>query len=305
MLESYIPKVIAIVLTYNDDTIVQQCIDSLLKCNYENLEILLVDNNSNDNIAEKLQIKYPTIISLRLNENLGYAGGLNHAIKYIKKIRTDVNYFLLLNNDVSLNEDVITKLVKVAEKNKKIGFIGPESFKRDGSGMHDFWVPKRKNRYNPIDIILNDNYDYSHKEYEHVEFVSGHCLMVRNETIEDVGLMRPEFFIYWEESEWQWRAKLKGWSAVVCPNSIVYHDRLSFSKPNNSYLRNRNLLFYNRIILSKNLLFFPFFIFNIAVQFKLFFKLFFIKEKKDHIYPVFKSFIHGLFFKLPYIEYLD
>lgn len=305
MAKFYIPKVCAIVLTYNDEIIVKKCIDSLLISSYSNLEIILVDNHSESNIASSLQSIYPTINCVRLDKNFGYAGGLNQAIKFLINKKPEIDYFLLLNNDVSLEPNVISNLINIGENYSDIGFIGPESIKRDGSGLHDYWVPQRKSKFNPIDLILEDDLDYSRKEIVQVEFVSGHCLMVKTEVLREIGLMRPDFFIYWEEVEWQWRGYNFGWKAFVCPGTIVYHDRLSFSKPFNSYLRNRNLLFFNRIILKNNLFFFPFFVKNIFVQIFELIKILFSIKKLNHVWPIIKGFLHGSFNNIPEIEYLE
>ena len=123
MLKINNPSVAIIILTHNDSTIVLKCIDSVIKSNYENCTIFLVDNGSDIDVTETIKGYYKDISFLRIVENLGYSGGLNFAIKYISKIK-DYDYYWLLNNDLTVEEDVLEALVQVMEENITIGFVG-------------------------------------------------------------------------------------------------------------------------------------------------------------------------------------
>lgn len=297
-------QVACLILTFNDDKIVLKCIQSVMLSDYNNLKIYLVDNGSDYDLTEILKNRYPLINYIRINENMGYAGGFNYAMKYILNRGEKIDFFWLINNDVSVEKDALSKLISVMIKSPDIGFIGPETFKRDCSGKHDQWITKRNTKENPAGIVLDDEIDAKDREIIDVEFVVGHCILIRFEVIKSVGMMRPGFFIYWEEVEWQWRAKLAGWKTVVCPGSIVYHDRDSFGKPFYNYLRTRNEIFFNRIVLRKEKGFKIIFIKNIRNVFIHCLRMSITNCDWTNTKCYLKGFFHGFLKSVPEIEYL-
>ena len=108
------PSVTAVVLNWcnYDDTV--DCLDSLLNCEYKNLDILLVDNGSVDDSFERLNTSFPQIQFLQTGENIGYAGGNNRGIE--KALHRDIDYVLVLNNDTILDPQSVSQLVNVAEE---------------------------------------------------------------------------------------------------------------------------------------------------------------------------------------------
>jgi len=186
-------QVAGLILTFNDDKIVLKCIESVMLSDYNNLKIYLVDNGSDYDLTEILKNKYPLMNYIRINENMGYAGGFNYAMKYILNRGEKIDFFWLINNDVSVEKDALSKLISVMIKSPDIGFIGPETFKRDCSGKHDQWITKRNTKENPAGIVLDDEIDAKGREIIDVEFVVGHCILIRFEVIKSVGMMRPGF----------------------------------------------------------------------------------------------------------------
>jgi GT2 family glycosyltransferase len=112
-----------VVLNYNgyEDTI--SCVDSLLKIQYENYKIIVVDNAStNDHSA--LQQNLPSeIILLQSGKNLGYAGGNNVGIRWA--LENDADYVCVLNNDTEVDPAFLKQLVDFAEANPDCGMVGP------------------------------------------------------------------------------------------------------------------------------------------------------------------------------------
>ena len=118
------PKVEIIILNWNgkEDTI--ECLQSLQKVKYGNVDITVVDNASTDDSAEKIASEFPSVKLLKNNKNLMYAGGNNVAIK--EALRGEAEYFLILNNDTILHEDFLNYLVKSIRSDKKIGIVAPK-----------------------------------------------------------------------------------------------------------------------------------------------------------------------------------
>lgn len=256
------PKVFIIILNWNGwkDTI--ECLKSLEKLDYPNYEIIVVDNNSTDNSAEKLreyinsnirvnqrsnpresastslQMRQTRDASLQIilitNEsNLGFAGGNNVGIKYILESRTKnyepgVNneYILLLNNDTIVDKNFLQELVGVGESDKKIGILGPLIYYYDESKKIQFGGGKiEKFMTRGVHMRLNeiDQGQFSDVDYSIVDYYTGCALMIKKEVIDKIGLMPEDYFLYYEDVAWNLKAKKAGYFSVIVPKSKIWH----------------------------------------------------------------------------------
>jgi len=296
---TFIPKVIALVLTYNNISLTKKCVKSIIDSSYPSLSIYLVDNGSEFDCINPVVSEHRKLNYIALKKNVGYAGGFNEGIKFLFDNKLEFDYILLVTNDLELGASALDGLVGTMENDQNIGFLGPETFKRGGSGEHDQWITKLAHKDNPATFFFDDETEVKEENQIEVEFVVGHCMLIRKEMIIDVGLMR-DFFIYWEEREWQWRAKKKGWKTYVVPGSLCYHDRDSMDKPYNTFWRIRNLIFFNRIVLADNKRFFKHFIRNIYAQINWAIHMT-IKRQWDrrHLWNFVKGFMQGFIKRVP------
>lgn len=293
------PKVVALVLTYNDIENAKRCIQSVCKSDYQNLDIYLIDNNSEMDCVSPIVEDHPSVKVVRLESNGGYAGGFNQGIGHVFKEVDGFDYVWIVTNDLEVEYDTLSKQIEVMENESDIGFMGPETFQRGGSGDHDQWITDLFTQSNPGWIMLDNERDTEGVDLVDVEFVVGHCLLVRKETILDIGLIR-EFFIYWEEREWQWRGKNAGWRRCVVPGSVCFHDRDSYGKPLNTYYRIRNYIFFNRLVLQHDSNFFKSFVRNIWEELKSCIVLSFRKEwNGKHLRSFIKGFLEGMTRPIP------
>ena len=122
------PKVSVIIVNYNGKTLLEKCLESLVKVNYENFEIILVDNNSTDGTVEFVTKTYPSIIIIKLDSNRGFAEPNNIGAKIASG-----KYLLFLNNDTIVTPNFISEMVKVIEKDKKIAICQSLLLRLDGS----------------------------------------------------------------------------------------------------------------------------------------------------------------------------
>lgn len=298
--------VAALILTYNDSTIVNKCIESIQNSDYEFLDIYLIDNGSKPNFLLEIREAFPTLKVFELEKNIGYSGAFNFVIKEICKNQgAKFSYFWLLNNDIEVEKDTLSKMISNIRDDHNIGFAGPETFKRGQKSEHDQWITFLPDIKNPGKIELDNEREYGNSIKIDVEYVVGHCLLIKSEVINSVGLMR-DFFLYYEEIEWQHRSKINGWRSVVIPGSIAYHDRHSFQKPFNTYLRTRNYLFYNRVLLITEASFLFFFIKNLVYLLKDgIISIVRGNYNYEHAKKFVKGIFHGLFTKLPTFENIE
>lgn len=247
------PKVWIVVLTWNKIDCLEDCIKSLLKINYPNYKIIVVDNASTKGSLEQMQHDFDFIKFIRNKENLGYAGGNNVGIKFA--IENGADYILLLNDDVVVDPNFLEELVNVAENEMKIGIVGPAIYYfEEPSKLYQSY-----GKFNPYFGICYKSLAKISKPVE-VDYIYGTALLVKKEAILKAGLLDVNFFLYEEEKDWAYRIKKKGYKIVYVPSAKVYHKvSKSFSgwvNPIVLYYNTRNELLFARKHLNP-LRFFP------------------------------------------------
>jgi len=225
------PKVSIIILNWNaaGDTI--RCIDSFLKVQYDNYEIVVVDNGSEDGSYQLIKRKYPDIVLIETGENLGYAAGNNAGIKYA--IQNGADYILLVNNDTKLlNPQFLKQAVElIMEADCKIGIIGPKVFTSTGQVQDTIlFTPTLLNCIKQSFRLrwrIKESKDYS--KVQEVDAVSGVCLLIKKELIDEIGLLDEDYFMYAEEQDYCYRAQRAGWKVIYYPVDSIIHYRESVS----------------------------------------------------------------------------
>lgn len=238
------PRLFVIVLSNNrrDDTLT--CIESLHQSDYENMKILLLDNLSKDDLVEVIAQKYSDVEIIRLKENLGYAGNNNVGIQ--AALEQGAEWLFVLNDDTTLDPACLSMLIKVGERDAKIGILGPMVYHFDepqviqsaGGSLGKYWLSTHLGK----DEMDRGQFQTAHE----VEWISGCAILVRRALIEQVGTLDPNFFLYWEETEWCIRARKAGWHIFHVPQAKLWHKGVQRNyqpKPYVTYYVTRNRLF--------------------------------------------------------------
>ena len=219
------PKVFIIILNWNGWKDTVECLESLKKIDYPNYQIVLVDNGSTDESVLQLEkFCLEKIKFLFLNSNLGFAGGNNVGIKHALENQAD--YILLLNNDTTVEPDFLTQLIKTAESDKKIGMLGPKINFYDHKDRIWFLGGKINRLLNKGTHLYYDQIDSVENlpnELFEVDYFTGCALLIKKEVIEKIGLMWDGYFLYYEDTEWNLKAKKNGWRIIVAPKAKIYH----------------------------------------------------------------------------------
>jgi len=274
------PKVFIIVLNWNGLKDTQECIESLEKIDYPNYKIVVVDNGSIDESLEKIPYKYPEVAFIETKNNLGFAGGNNVGIRYVLDLPAgeSTDYILLLNNDTAVEPDFLTKLVEAAESDEKIGIAGPMIYfygKRDTiwfAGGELNWV-KTKGKHvgygKTVDVYsssedssgesesrsLRDSsrlapQDRARSSNKTVDYITGCCLLIKRQAVDEIGLLCEDYFLYYEDADWCLRAKKAGWRSVLVPSASIFHKHsksaIEGSYPYIYYHTRNGLLFASR-----------------------------------------------------------
>jgi len=223
------PRVTITIVNYMGFEETIKCLKSLERLDYPNFDIIIIENGSgNESFSELREYidkkKKPNIRLIKSLKNLGFAGGHNLAIK--KSENTD--YFFLLNPDTELESNCLSELVKIAEKkefeNKKIGFLGPRIFYEDKKTVYSNGGYIGKNL---IKATLKDHGKIKEDLIEELpigtEYITGTALLVSKAAIDDIGLMREDYFLYYEDSDWSFRATEKRYVHLIVPKAVLYH----------------------------------------------------------------------------------
>jgi len=204
------PLVSIIIVNYNGKKYLEKCLSSLMKINYENYEIIIVDNNSIDDSLEFVKNSYPSIILIKLDRNYGFAEPNNIGAKNAKG-----EFILFLNNDTEVNPSFITELVEFFNKDSKIAICQSLLLKPNGEvdSSGDF-IDTLGRAYSSRDKVT---------KVKKILSARGASMMVKKEFFWELGGFDKKFYASFEDVDLGWRAWIWGYKVVIVPNSIVYH----------------------------------------------------------------------------------
>lgn len=235
------PKVCIVILNWNglEDTI--ECLESLKKITYPNYEVVIVDNASEGNDAHVLREKFGDYIRLIRNDrNYGYTSGNNIGIRYALK-NASADYLLILNNDTVIAPDFLGEMIKVAGGDASIGIVGPKVYYYDlpdriqSAGAK---INMRTSQNSVIGVMELDTGQYDLPQ--EVDYVSGCCLLMKQELIPKVGLFDESYFCYWDETDYCARAREAGDSLLCAPHAKIWHKKSVSLKPWYKTLRRKD-----------------------------------------------------------------
>ena len=211
------PLVSIVVLNYNAGELLLNCIDSLKKSKYVNLEIIVVDNISSDNSQNKCKERFPDIKIIQNNENLGYCGGNNVGIKEAKG-----KFIVILNPDTIVQENCIDELISAYNEfgeglyQPKILSLNEENIiQSTGNMLHVFGFGFARDKGNKVVDKI--------EKIEKIGYASGTCLFTSREVFEKIGLLDEFLFLYHDDLDLGWRAAQIGINSYYVPKSKIIH----------------------------------------------------------------------------------
>ncbi len=228
-----------VIVNWNVRDLLRRCLHSILAdlqthrfadlqtCRFE---IIVVDNASTDGSVEMVRREFPQVRLIANEVNLGYTGGNNRGIA-----ASQGRYILLLNPDTEVVGDALPTMVAYMDAHPDVGALGPQLLNPDGS------VQSSRRRFPtlgtalvestviqqwwPDNRILRRYYvqDRPDDAISEVDWVTGACILLRRQAVEQVGPLDDAFFMYSEELDWCRRARDAGWKVVYLPTARVIH----------------------------------------------------------------------------------
>jgi len=211
------PLVSVIVLNYNAGKLLLNCIESIKKSAYKNLEIIVVDNISTDKSQKICKEKYPDIKLIQNDENFGYCEGNNIGIREAKG-----DYIIILNPDTIVESNWIEELISAYNafgeglyQPKILSLYKTEILQSTGNMLHIFGFGFAKDKGKNDNLVGTD--------IEKIGYASGTCLFTSREVFDKIGLLDSFLFLYHDDLDLGWRAAQYGIDSFYVPNSIIYH----------------------------------------------------------------------------------
>jgi GT2 family glycosyltransferase len=216
------PRVVVVVLNWNGREHTLRCLESLEAVEYENWEIIVVDNGSTDGSVEEIRKKYPDLVLIEVGTNLGFTGGNNVGIRWA--LKHEAEFVLLLNNDTVVAPDFLSALVAAGESYPGAGVLGAKIYFWDttrvwyaGSRWRATWAGFEHVAQGTVD----NGIDF--EEIQDTAYVSGCAMFLRLSAVHRIGMLDPRFFLLFEETEWCSRARKAGYQCLMVPRARVWH----------------------------------------------------------------------------------
>jgi len=210
------PLVSVIVLNYNGENYLKNCFESLGSQTYENYEVIMVDNASEDDSIEYVKGNFPWVKVIRNEKNLGFAAGNNWGIR---EARGDI--IALLNNDTIADSEWLEESVRTFEQSENIGITQGKIYSYDEPSKHVSYSYKFFPSYKmPWVTVSNVKNESSAKE---VDVVSGAAMVFKREILDKIGFLDEGYFFYFEDLDFCLRAKKAGYGIVYNPRAVILH----------------------------------------------------------------------------------
>lgn len=242
-----------VILNWNGSKMMRKYLPSVLE-HSGNAEIIVADNASTDDSLAMLANEFPTVRTIVLDKNWGFADGYNKALAQVK-----AEYYLLLNSDVRVEKGWLDAMMDYMRKNndvaacqpKLLSDVSPTLFEYAGAcgGFIDgYGYPYCRGRVLGKTETDRGQYD----TVMEVLWATGACLLIRSADYWSAGGLDGRFFAHHEEIDLCWRLNIMGRRIVCVPQSKAYHlggGTLPKGNPHKTYLNFRN----NLLMLYKNL----------------------------------------------------
>ncbi len=239
-----------ILVNYKDyaERFLTECRDSLRAQVLNDLEmvVIIVDNASTPETLNYLRNEYPEAVTISRSDG-NYASANNAGIA--KALELDCDYFVIANMDTRFDENWLSNLVKVADSDDKIGIVQSKIYLYPKNDI-EWKCPKINslgNLFHYLGFGFTQGYneiDCSDIQAREIEgYASGCSLLMKKSLWQKIGGYNEEFYMYHDDLELGWRAKLAGYKIYLAPNSVVYHKyefqrsaRMIYFQERNRYL---------------------------------------------------------------------
>ncbi len=253
-MEEKLMKCSVIILNWNGAEMLRRYLPSVVEHTMdEGCEVIVADNGSTDESMAVMAREFPSVKTIILDKNYGFAEGYNRAIEQVES-----EYVVLLNSDVEVTVHWLTPLLAYLDAHPEVAAVQPkirsdrkrEFFEHAGAAggyLSRLGYPYCRGRR--FGRVEKDEGQYDN--IVNIDWTTGACMCVRTNVYKECGGLDAAFFAHMEEIDLCWRMRNNGWKLACVPQSTVFHlggGSLSYDNPRKTYLNFRN----NLLMIYKN-----------------------------------------------------
>ncbi|MEL4455899.1 glycosyltransferase family 2 protein [Lutimonas vermicola] len=227
-----------IIVNYNARYFLRNCIGSILSSDIaEEVEVIVVDNNSSDGSSEMIQRDFPQVNYVQNDENIGFSKANNIGVSLAKG-----SYVLILNPDTMLTETTLSELLHFSEQQADFGAAGVHFI--DGSGKY---LPESKRNFPDLKVagaklLGYSKYYYANhigkNEITEIDILTGAFMFIKKKVYKEVGGFDEDFFMYGEDIDLSYRISSSGYKNYYVGSTKVLHFKGESTVKNTFYFRN-------------------------------------------------------------------
>jgi len=212
------PPITVGVVNYNGMADLPATIHAIDQLQYPDCAVVVVDNGSSDGSPQWLAENYPNVQCIMLGENIGLPGARNVLLE-----NATTDYVLILDNDIRVEPDALTLMMKVMSDMPDIGICHPEICDADDPVVYHYnggfihYLATHISRNQPVLGELRE-------EFEQFDVVSGAAMLLRRQTAFQIGGFDADYFFNWEDGDFSARMSLAGYRCLNIPRAIVHHS---------------------------------------------------------------------------------
>lgn len=248
-------KVSVVILNWNGCDMLRTFLPSVVRYSKgAGIEVCVADNGSTDDSVNMLHREFPSVRTILLEQNHGFADGYNVALQQV-----DAEYVVLLNSDVEVTERWLEPMIAYLDAHLEVAACQPkirsqrqkEYFEYAGASggfIDKYGYPFCRGRI--MGVVEEDKGQYD--TIVPIFWATGAALFIRRADYLNIGGLDGRFFAHMEEIDLCWRLRSRGRGIVCIPQSVVYHvggATLKKENPRKTFLNFRN----NLVMLYKNL----------------------------------------------------
>lgn len=216
-------KVSISIVNFNRRNMLAECLASVQAQTYPDLEVVVVDNASQDGSAEMVEESFPGVSLIRSGSNLIFCKGQNTGIG-----STGGDYVLVLNNDVVLDKDFVREAVGAMEADSRIGSVSGRILRKDGEKIDTTGLFLGRDR-RPVERGYGLAEPDKFMEPGYVFGAGGACPLYRRAMLDEIKFegqyFDEDYEAFYEDLDLAWRANRRGWLAWYTPRAVAYHHR--------------------------------------------------------------------------------